>query len=193
MDEISLTGWAIQHFTGIPASVVGLTFAGGSYLRNKYKTYAEKKNERWIRDMDAEVKRQLDHIYSVTYKAMESRIYNKAKNRETFVLVRNEKDEEQTPLGAYRTGYKDAVKEVAFKKVLPCIMDKVVDDYKRYNRDDNVKYIVDTGEDILHSFTSSLGRKVGICEISLEIEEEILTQKLFVDMYSKIIRRARGK
>jgi hypothetical protein len=151
----------------MPPSVVGALFGVSMYMRGK------------LRDKK--------------YKEMESRVYDIHSRGKASVEVRSERDIEQVPLGAYKTSYKDAIKEVAFKIVLPCIIDKINKDKTHYTGKHYEQYIVDCGQDIHHSFVSALGRKVGITDFSNYIEEDALNEKVFIDMYGKIIRRAREK
>jgi len=171
----------------MPPSVVGAVFGAGMWFRSKRR---DKKSMN-DRSIDLEVGRQMDYLYSKAYKAMEDRVYYIHSKGEKTIEVRSNDEIIDVPLNAYKTGYKDALKEVAFKIVKPCIIDKLHSDKAHYNGKHFSMYVVDTGEDIRNSFTSSLGRKTGITEFSNYIEEDVLNEKVFQDLYSKIIRRVR--
>jgi hypothetical protein len=143
--------------------------------------------------MKTEVKRQMDYVYSTAYKEMESRVYSLHRGGAKDIEVRHKEDIIHTPLGAYKGGYKEALKEVAFKIIYPCIMDKIRNDKKMYSGKKYRTYVSDSGQDIYHSFIGYLGRKVGITEVSRYVEEDILTEKMFAEMFDKIIRRARAE
>ena len=189
MEDLSLITSTVAYLTGLPSSIVGLLFGAGMLFRSKLRDYKDKQ----VRVIKTEVEMQLDFIYSSAYKEMESRVYYLHHKGETSIEVRHREDIEKVPFGAYKTGYKDSLKEVAFKQVLPCILAKIEDDKKHYKGKRYQQYVQDTGEDIQATFVGALGRKVGITEFSQFVEEDALNVKRFVDMYGKIIRRARGK
>ena len=193
MDETTILGAIVERVTGVPASVSVLVLGLGSYIRDKIKRRREERRERQDRAMKSEVERQLDFIYSAAYIDMESRVYHLHHKGEKDLEVRRREDIERVPFGAYKTNYKDSLKEVAFKQVLKCIMGKLKDDKKHYMGKHFERYVMDTGEDIQKTFVGALGRKVGITEFSKFVEEDTLNIKVFQDMYGKIIRRARGK
>ena len=197
IDEFDLVFKLVKMFD-LPPSAVGGIFATGMFIRSKMKKHKEKveevakaKKEEVDRKRDLEVGRQMDYIYSKAYLDMESRVYNIHLKGKKVIEVRINEGIEDVPLGAYKVGYKEALKEVAFKIVKPCIIDKLHSDKIHYLGSDYEMYIVDTGQDIHHSFTSALGRKTGITEFSEYIEQDVLTERVFYEMFSKIIRRAR--
>ena len=196
MEEVSFIGNAISTITGISTPVVFTVWSLGAYIRGKIKDRRadrkKKSYKEWRARMELEVERQLDFIYSRAYKGMEERVFNHHELGAKTVLVRYEDRTVDSPLGGFRTAYKEAVKETA-DIVKPCIMNKLENDKERYDVDDNEKYVLDTGEDIEQSFIGTLGRKIGISGISIDVEQDVLGVKVFQDMYGKIIRRARGK
>ena len=173
----------------VPPAVVGAVFGVGMYIRSKVR----EKRDRIDRSSEREVKQQMDYIYSKSYKEMEARVYHLHSEGKTTVEVRSEREITQVPLGAYRTSFREAIKEVAFKIVLPCILEKLQDDKEHYLGKHYKQYCVDMGQDIHDSFVSALGRKVGITDFTAYIEEDALSEKVFIDMFSKIVRRIREK
>ncbi len=191
LEEITLIEKAVIMFTGLPSSVVGLVFSLGLVARSKYRKWQTEKQSRRERILHAELKRQLDFVYSEAYKDFESQIYYRHDKGETDIDVRHRESIDKTPFGAYKTSYKDALKEVAFKIVLPCIEDKLTDDKKLYLSSSFESYTASTGEDIRNTFIGALGRKVGTSTISDHVEEDTLTTPRFIELYKKIILRAR--
>ena len=173
----------------MPPSVVGAVFGASMWFRSKRR----EKIETGERSIDLEVGRQMDYLYSKGYREMESRVYNIHSKGDKTIEVRSNDEIEQVPLNAYKTGYKDALKEVAFKIAKPCIIDKLHSDKSHYMGKHYDMYVVDTGEDIRNSFITALGRKVGVTEFSNYIEEDVFNEKVFCDLYGKIIRRVRER
>ena len=128
----------------MPPSVVGGVFGASMYFRSKMRD----KKDKGERAIDLEVGRQMDYLYSKSYKEMESRVYNLHSKGDKTIEVRAKEDIEQVPLGAYKTNYKEALKEVAFKIVKPCIIDKIHSDREHYNGKHYKQYTIDSGEDL---------------------------------------------
>jgi len=142
--------------------------------------------------LDAEVGRKLDFKYSEAYKFTSRRVHELHKHGEKVIEVWHKGEVDHAPFKSYLDIYKDALKETAFKIVKPCIMGKLIDDRHEYmGKGDYSQYLVDSGEDIHKTFISVLGRKVGTTEFTDAIEDEVLSKSSFIEMYEKIIRKAR--
>ena len=190
MEEIDFAVKIFQ-WLNLPNGVVGILFTVGMYIRS----VSRQRNDRFKEFVELEVKRKLDYIYSKAYVEMEQRVYDiRSKHGNgALITVRRNDGVEDVPLGAYKTGYKESLQEVAFKIILPCVVGKIIDDKRLWKGKHWKQYTVDTGTDIQQSFTTRLGRKTGITDFSGYIIEDALTEDVFVEMYSKIIRSLRER
>jgi hypothetical protein len=182
----------------LPPAVIGALFGVGMYVRTKLmkreevlKELREKAEEKRERVLRTETHRQLDFKYSEGYKGLEKRIHHLHKQGEKSVEVRHNGEVDFAPFKSYLDAYKDALKETAFKIVFPCILNKLIDDKHLYMIEDYHQYIVDSGGDIHKTFISVLGRKAGATDFSDYIEEDVLSEKSFIEMFEKIVRKAR--
>ena len=208
MEEIKWL-FDILKYLDLPNGVVGAIFGVAMFLRSA-KSKRDKRveevreiNEKAIEDkrkidekrrdriLNDEVGRQLDFKYSEGYKGMEKQIHDLHNKGLRSVEVRHNGEIDSAPFKSYLDSYKDSLKETAFKIVKPCIMGKLTDDRELYMREGQDQYVIDTGVDVHKSFISSLGRKTGTTDFSEYIENEVLGEQGFIDMYRKIINKAR--
>jgi len=197
MDEVSL-GIQLIKFLDLPSGVVGVLFTGGMIIRSLYRRRKEGKEkakevkaEKRDRLLDGEVGSQLDFKVSDAYKYMSDRVFELNKAGDLEIDVWQKGKTTPAPFGKFLEHYHSALKEVAFKIVKPCIINKLKDEEDEYMGEDFHKWLVDTSEDIQKTFVSRTGRKIGTTEFCDGIENEILNKEHFLDMLGKIIRKAR--
>ena len=167
--EWSFLNWVGGHILGLEnyhLAVLGFMFWAFRWYRSNIKEARKVGNKKFNKLIEAEIDLQMSFAGSDAYTDMESRVHELHDKDKKTVMVRTGENYQSAPLGTYKTGYNNSVKDVSSDIVKPLLLTMLVDDYDRYVGDDSDSYIVDGGHNIAQLFRNSLGRKVGISEIS---------------------------
>ena len=189
--EWGFINWIGQQVLGLEnyqLAIMGFSFWGFRWYRTEIKEAKKEGNKKFIKLIESEIDMKLSFVQSDAYVDMEMRVHDLADKGATSVVVRSaSNDDVPAPFGTFKDGYYKHLKDVASDVIQPFLLTMLIEDFDRYIGEDASKYIVDGSHNLGQLFRSSLGRKVGISEISKCVEDDVLTDKYFTDTFGSLI------